>query len=36
MCSELTVDNSESLGGKDRVYSDSRIRGAKVRDEQEG
>ena len=32
-CSELTADDSESLGGSNRVYSDSRERGTKARDD---
>ncbi len=36
VCSELTVDDSESLGGLNRVYADSRERGTKVRDDQGG
>ncbi len=32
-CSELTVDDSEPLGGTNGVYSDSRIRGTKVGDD---
>ncbi len=35
-CSELTVDNSESLGYIDRVYSDSGVRSTKVGDDDDG